>query len=75
MSLCSVLAIVLLYTLLYVYLCFPRVVYSFIVRVGGCPVVVAQWSEHYQVKPGALGLTPSDSPPLFHFLLLHLKKP
>ena len=29
-----------------------------IVRAGGCLVVVAQWSEHWQLKPGALGLIP-----------------
>ena len=31
-----------------------------IVRAGGCLVVVAQWSEHWQLKPGALGSIPGD---------------
>ena len=25
-----------------------------IVRVGGCLVVAAQWSEHWQLKPGSI---------------------
>ena len=25
---------------------------------GGCGVVVAQWSEHWQLKPGPLGSIP-----------------
>ena len=28
-------------------------------RLDGCGVVVAQWSEHWRLKPGALGLIPS----------------
>ena len=32
---------------------------------GGCGVVVAQWSEHWQLKPGALGLIPGSCPDVF----------
>ena len=32
---------------------------------GGCGVVVAQWSEHWQLKPGALGLIPGGCPDVF----------
>ena len=32
---------------------------------SGCGVVVAQWSEHWQLKPGALGLIPSGCPDVF----------
>ena len=29
-------------------------------RAGGCLVVVVQWSEHWQLKPGALGSIPGN---------------
>ena len=33
---------------------------------GGCRVVVAQWSEHWRLKPGAqVGLIPSGCPDVF----------
>ena len=36
---------------------------------GGCLVVIAQWSEHWQLKPGFN----SRQLPAFHLLLLCLK--
>ena len=32
---------------------------------GGCGVVVAQWSEHWRLKPGALGSIPGGCPDVF----------
>ena len=32
---------------------------------GGCGVVVAQWSEHWRLKPGALGSIPAGCPDVF----------
>ena len=43
-----------------------------IVRAGDCPVVVAQWSEHWALKSGTPGFN-SWQLPAFHFLLLCLK--
>ena len=31
----------------------------------GCGMVVAQWSEHWQLKPGALGSIPGSCPDVF----------
>ena len=32
---------------------------------GGCGVVVAQWSEYWRLKPGALGSIPGGYPDVF----------
>ena len=32
---------------------------------GGCGMVVAQWSEHWRLKPGALGSIPGGCPDVF----------
>ena len=32
---------------------------------GGCGVVMAQWSEHWRLKPEALGLIPGGCPDVF----------
>ena len=32
---------------------------------GGCGVVVAQWSEHWRLKPEALGSIPGGYPDVF----------
>ena len=32
---------------------------------GGCGVVVALWSEHWRLKPGALGSIPGRCPDVF----------
>ena len=32
---------------------------------GGCGVVVAQWSEHWRLKPEALGSIPGSCPDVF----------
>ena len=28
-------------------------------RAGGCPVVIGQWSEYWQLKPGAMAQFPA----------------
>ena len=37
---------------------------------GGCGVAVAQWSEHWRLKPGALGSIPGGCPNVFSSSML-----
>lgn len=38
---------------------------------GYCPVVVAKWSEHWELKPGVLGFNSQQVPAfLFYFITL-----